>query len=155
MRTTVDFLDAVKARHALPSDYSLAPVLGITRAEVSRLRNRKSALGDSTALQVAKLLDIDPAQVIASAHAERAKHPEEKAVWQSITERLAGLAVCVLIGVALFSTAPSEASFLTLENTALMIMSNAAAHPVFTLVLLAGPVLPLFCFSMPKDQFMP
>lgn len=38
MKTTVEFLDAVKARRDLPSDYAAAKVLGVTRAAVSRYR---------------------------------------------------------------------------------------------------------------------
>ena len=120
MRSTVDFLDAVKSRHSLPSDYALAPFLGITKQEVSKLRNGKVYLGDSTALQVAKLLEIDPAEVIASAYFERAKRPEEKAVWQSIMKRLGGAAACVVLGLSLVTPPPAQAS----ESPALKIMLN-------------------------------
>lgn len=88
MRTTTEFLDAVKCLKELNSDYSLAPVLGITRSQVSRFRNGKDFLGDSTAIKIAELLEIDPAFVIACAHAERAKESTEKAVWQGLAARL-------------------------------------------------------------------
>lgn len=61
MHTTTDFLDEVKDRLNLPSDYALAGALGVTRAAVSKLRNGKDSLGDTTALKVAELLDVDPA----------------------------------------------------------------------------------------------
>lgn len=122
MNTTLEFLDAVKARHSLPSDYALAPILGITKQEVSKLRNQKAYLGNQTAIQVAKLLELDPAEVLASAHAERAKCPEEKAAWQSIMERLGGAAACALLGVALVSPSPSEAAPVAPEQPALKIM---------------------------------
>lgn len=125
MNTTLHFLDAVKARHAIASDYKLARYLGITQQEVSKLRNQKAFLGDSTALQVAKLLEMDPAEVIAAAHAERAKNPEEKAVWRSIMERLGGAAACALLGVALVSPSPSQAAQTAPEKPALKIMLNA------------------------------
>lgn len=89
MATTIDFLDAVKARKHVVSDYALAPVLGITRAQVSRLRNGKDYFGDSTAIQVARLLEIEPGYVAACAHAERAKSEDEKALWTSVLRRFA------------------------------------------------------------------
>jgi hypothetical protein len=111
MQTTLHFLDAVKARHELPSDYALAPLLGITRSEVSRLRNRKNYLGDSTAIKVAELLEIDSGIVIAAVHAERAKSDAERTAWASIFEKLGGLAALVLIGIGgLTAAPPAEAS---------------------------------------------
>lgn len=87
MNTTIDFLDAVKARAGVASDYALAPVLGVTRQQVSRFRNKVDYLGDPTAIQVARLLNIEPGYVVASAHAERAKSEDEKLLWKSILQR--------------------------------------------------------------------
>lgn len=106
MRSTLEFLDAVKARHSLTSDYSLAPILGVTKQEVSKLRNSKAFLGDQTAIQVAKLLEIDPAEVLSAVHAERAKTPAEKAAWASIFQRITTAACGVLLGVSTISPPP-------------------------------------------------
>jgi len=81
MNTTIQFLDALKARHCGASDYAISKILGVTQQTVSRYRVGKDFLGDSTAIRVAKLLEIDPAYVVACAHAERAKAEDEKAVW--------------------------------------------------------------------------
>lgn len=115
MNTTPEFMDAVKTRLALPSDYALAPVLGITRASVSRFRNGKDAFGDATAMRVAELLGIDPGFVIACAHRERAKTDAERAVWTAMLEKLGGLAAALLLAPALLlatteSNAQSTAS---------------------------------------------
>lgn len=96
MNTTRDFLQAVKARHCVRSDYALAPLLGVTRASVSRLQNGKDFLGDSTAITVGKLLQIDPAFVVACAHAERAKETAEKSLWQGLADRLAPETLCIM-----------------------------------------------------------
>lgn len=109
MQTTIEFLDAVKARHSLPSDYALAPVLGITRSAVSKLRNKQDFLGDQTALKVAELLDLSPGIVLSAVHAERAKDPAEKSAWNSIFEKLGGLAASVML-FACFLPSPAEAS---------------------------------------------
>lgn len=89
MTKTIDFLDAVKARTGVASDYALAPILGVTRASVSRLRSGHGFLGDSTAIQVAKLLEIEPGYVMASCHAERAKSADERAAWMAVLSRFA------------------------------------------------------------------
>ena len=111
MQTTLHFLDAVKARHSLTSDYALAPLLGITRSEVSRLRNGKNYLGDSTAIRVAELLEIDHGIVLAAVHAERAKSDQERTSWNAIFEKLGGIAAALLIGIGGMSApSPAQAS---------------------------------------------
>ena len=110
MKTTCKFLDAVKARRGLASDYALAPVLGVTRSAVSRYRQGKDFFSDSAAIRCAELLEIDPAVVIACVHAERAKAAPEKALWESIAERLGGAAAALLLGFAAVSAPPPAAA---------------------------------------------
>jgi predicted transcriptional regulator len=100
MKTTIDFLEALKARYQLVSDYSIAKLLGVTRACVSSYRNNKSFFDDSTAIHAAKLLEIDPAYVVACVHSERAKSDDQKAVWREIMEKFGGVAASVVIGLA-------------------------------------------------------
>lgn len=84
MQTTIDFLDALKARHSLHSDYSVAKKLGVTRTSISNYRSKRSFFDNDTAIRVARLLDIDPGFVVACCHLERAKSDDEKAVWTRI-----------------------------------------------------------------------
>ena len=109
MGTTVNFLDAVKSRRGVISDYQLAKIIGVSQQTVSRYRVGKDYLGDSTAIRVAELLEIDPAIVVAAAHAERAKKPEERRVWEGIIQKLGGAAALLLIGIGAISV-PSPAS---------------------------------------------
>lgn len=109
MRTTLDFLDAVKARHSVESDYKLAQLMGVTRSCISNYRNGKSSLDDVAALKVAELLELSPGIVLSAVHAERAKAPAEKAAWNSIFEKLGGLAAGVLIASCLYPS-PADAS---------------------------------------------
>lgn len=109
MKTTIDFLNAVKASQGLTSDYQLAKFLGVTASSISLSMSGRTYLGDEMALKVAEVLKIDPAQIVASVHYERAKKAEEKAVWKGILERLGGIAASVFIGLALWYFAP-EAS---------------------------------------------
>lgn len=96
MRTTVEFIDALKARNGVPSDYALAKVLGVTQQTVSRWRVGKDFLGDSTAITVGKLLQIDPAYILACSHAERARQEPEKAIWQGLAAKLAPETLCIM-----------------------------------------------------------
>jgi transcriptional regulator with XRE-family HTH domain len=122
MNTSCDFLDAVKARHAIISDYKLAKLMGVGQQTISNYRNGRSTLDDSMVLRVAGLLEEDPAVMLAAVHAERAKRPEEKAAWRSIMERLGGVAACAILGVALVYPTPSQASPVAPDRPALKIM---------------------------------
>jgi plasmid maintenance system antidote protein VapI len=84
MKTTVDFLDALKAKNGGCSDYRLAQILAVSRAQVSKYRNRRDFLGNEMAFRVADLLQIDRGFVLACAHLERSKSEPEKQVWQGI-----------------------------------------------------------------------
>jgi len=87
MRTTIEFLDALKSKHGGISDYALAKILGVTQQTVSRYRTGRDFLGDSTSICIAELLKIDAGYVIACVHSERARKESEKAIWQRIADR--------------------------------------------------------------------
>ncbi|MGY2488534.1 helix-turn-helix domain-containing protein [Cupriavidus sp. CP313] len=89
MKTTLEFLEAVRAKLGGASDYAIAKELGLTRAAVSRYRNGLSGFDDDTAIRVARILDIDPACVLLAAHAERTKTPEARNVFAALADRFA------------------------------------------------------------------
>lgn len=95
--TTRDFLDAIKARYRLPSDYALAHFMGISKGIVSSYRVGKSGIGDQTALKVAKLLELDPGYVLACLHAERAHRDDVREIWQKTAQTLKGTAAIAVI----------------------------------------------------------
>lgn len=100
MNTTIEFLDAVKARHSLPSDYALAKKLDVSQQCVSRWRIGKDTIGDLAAIKVAKLLEMDQRYVVACAHAERAKQDDERALWQGFAALLpqpAAKRLCIML----------------------------------------------------------
>lgn len=90
MKTSIEFMEDVKALYCLPSDYALAKKIGLSQQAVGKYRKFGTSFDDTTALRVASLLKIEPAVVVASAHAQRAKTPEEKTVWATIYQRLSG-----------------------------------------------------------------
>jgi DNA-binding XRE family transcriptional regulator len=87
MKTTVEYLDMIKQRLNLPSDYALANALGITRESVSQLRNGKTSMGIETAMKAGEFLHIDGHAIYADSQIERAKKPEIREFWLSISEK--------------------------------------------------------------------
>lgn len=86
MRTTVEYLDEIKDRHGLPSDYAIAKKLGLTTQAISRYRHGQSYFDDDACIRVAEALDINPLEVIVSANRERAKNADVRARWESYWE---------------------------------------------------------------------
>lgn len=132
MKTTVDFLDAVKKKHGLTSDYQLSKLMGCTHSSISGYRHGKSKMDEDTACKVAELLNLEPGYVLSCIAAERAKSPEAKAAWKHTAEVLYGLAA-VLAVIAFLPTATlpqydgfniALAGLALPESGALYIMSN-------------------------------
>ncbi|KVC55115.1 hypothetical protein WT10_32615 [Burkholderia stagnalis] len=97
MKTTVEWLDAVKARLDLPSDYAAAKILGVTRQAASGWRNGRQTFDDEVCLRVAEILELDPFEVLATVKIERIKDAERRAVWTRALEKFsAGFRTLVL-----------------------------------------------------------
>jgi hypothetical protein len=109
--TAYQYVEALKTKLGLTSDYAVAKALNVPRATVSNWRTRRSHFDDAIALRVAALLGIDPAQIIAAAHADRARGPELKQVWQRITDRVKNAAVLafVVLGAGAWPPPPAYA----------------------------------------------
>lgn len=88
--TTIEYLDAVKKRYGIASDYAVAKLLNFPQSSVSAYRNGRRTFDDDAALAVATALEINPLVVIAAANAERAKTDEQKARWVGIMEKFSG-----------------------------------------------------------------
>ena len=107
--TTCDFLDALKARYKLPSDYALAHFMGIARSGISSYRSGKTRLDDSIAMKVAKLLDLDAGYVVACAHAERANRDDVRDMWQKTANALKRSAGALLVCLLFYSAGGQNA----------------------------------------------
>lgn len=116
MNTTNQYLNAVKERFNLPSDYAVAKKLGITQQAVSLYRLGKSQMDEKVAFKVASALQIDPAQVIVAAQIEREKKPEIRAVWESIFTKLGGVAASSLLAFALPVAELAQGSICIMSN---------------------------------------
>lgn len=103
------FLDAVKARHRLSSDYQLAKFLGWRQQRTTDYRNTGRQLDDVACIQVAEALELPPAYVMAEIAAERAKSAEARRYWRQAAALLKQGKVAVLATAFLggaFCTAP-------------------------------------------------
>lgn len=96
-KTTVDFLNDVKAKYGITSNYALAKLMGQTDTAVARWMHGKNTLSDETAVKVAELLEIEPSFIMACIAAERSKDAKVKAAWKHTAEVLYGLAAVLAV----------------------------------------------------------
>ena len=81
-----------------------ASELGFTNQYISEIKLGKSQFTDETAIKLANEIGIDPAEVMISLNAVRAKTPEMKAAWYDVLKKYcagtgAALAVaCMMMG---------------------------------------------------------
>ncbi len=109
---SVEFLDAVRERHSIPSDNKLAALLDINRGHISQYRTRRRKLDPKACHKVARALDVSPDYVMAEIQAERARRAEDRAVWKRLA-RLAkkAQAAALLIAITgLLSLSPAGVS---------------------------------------------
>lgn len=132
MASSIEFFDAVKVKHHLPSDYALANALGVSRQTISQYRHgRIKGMDAATAVKVADLLEMDPMLIIAVAERERAHGAGERELWEKLVRKLGGLAACLVAGIGLAGApAPAEARFDInqvgeLQNTHMRIIHKA------------------------------
>lgn len=88
MKTTTDYLDSVKLKLGLPSDYALAKYWAVSKQHISEYRNGKRTLGDERALEVARILGINPVEVFIAIQCQRAKSDQVKQVWGEFMEKI-------------------------------------------------------------------
>ncbi len=86
MKTT-EYIDAVKAKLSLSSDYAFAKVVGITTQAVANYRAGRSPFGVETAMKVGEILGVDGHAVYAQGQIERAKNAVTRDFWQGISEK--------------------------------------------------------------------
>lgn len=136
MKNTIQFLDAVMSRYALPSDYAMAKVLGITRSAVSRYRNHPEAtFDDATALKIAAALETDPGYVFACMAAQRAKVEQVRRIWEELAKKLGGAAAAVLLALLLSPYSDAVAAscsaciMLSLAGALVVTLCTVLRHP--------------------------
>ena len=100
---TTDYLDILKTKQGIKSDYAIAKHLGLTRAAVSRYKTKKSFFSDEIAVKVANELDLNVGVVLADIHAERETDPVLHNAWvqiaRSLSQATAAVFMVVLLGI--------------------------------------------------------
>ena len=89
MKTTREYICAIKLRENIESDYAVAKLLGVSRQSVSQYQLGKASFDDLTAVRAAELLGLNPLEVISAANAERAKSEDARRVWVGLWDKLA------------------------------------------------------------------
>ena len=101
---TSEYLDQVKSRHALTSDYQLAKRLQVPTQTVSNWRSGTSNPNTFLCFRLAELLDLPAHQVVADIELERAERTgqaETAATWRTWLDKLSSTAAAILAAVIL------------------------------------------------------
>lgn len=105
---SVEFLDAVRARHKLTSDNKLAAFLQIPQGRVSLYRTGARKLDPDACLKVAKALDLPPEHVFAAVQAERAKRTEHRRVWERLAKLAKHAGAAAVVGFIASTSTPTS-----------------------------------------------
>ncbi len=97
---SVQFLDAVRARHKIPSDRKLAKFLKMPQARVSAVRTGARKVDPDMAIKVAGALDFSAEYVLAEIQAERARKTRHAVIWKRLA-RLAKKAQAAALLIAI------------------------------------------------------
>ena len=109
-----EIIKAIKQKHHLTSDYQVHKLTGWSRQSVSNFANNKVNLPDHAAIRAAEVLEIEPLEMLAQAHAERSKRSDVKQVWEAIAKQVS--AAILLIFVGLSAPAPASANDFQFNN---------------------------------------
>lgn len=107
---SVKYLEMLREKLPVKSDYAIAKALEISQGAVCHYMKGNRVMDDTTALKVAKLLEIEPMQIIAAANADREKG-SNKEMWENFYKRLGGIAASIIFVVTFIMTpTPSQAA---------------------------------------------
>ena len=95
---TPEYLDLIREKLHLPSDYALQKPLGVTKQLISKYRTGRESLSDAMVLRVAEICQIDPIKVLLDMHIERARTPEIRAAWAATLEKISTSFTNLLLG---------------------------------------------------------
>jgi transcriptional regulator with XRE-family HTH domain len=129
MKSTDQYLNEVRDKLDLASDYALAKALGVTRSGISSYRTGRTVPDDLVCARIAQALGVEPMEVIAATNYQRAKNDESRNLWEGIWGKAVGAIALNLIVCAVgVSVAPTSKAAESGENRAqsatLYLMSN-------------------------------
>ena len=119
MFSIAEFLDSVKARASIDSDYRLAKVIGKTHQAISSYRAGKTLPNESVIEQLCALSGDDPDYIAAQIQAARSQDGPARVMWSRIAARLSGAATTAILSVcftiSLIAASASDARATTLD----------------------------------------
>lgn len=120
MQTVNSLLDAVKAKHQIPSDYKLAFFLEVAPGSVKNWRHERSLPDSKTVAKIARELALDPDVLMLQIEAQRAATEHTRAAWLRIAQRLQSGAVhlVALVAVALVGIVSSPSAHAVVTSPA-------------------------------------
>ena len=86
MKTLENYLDEVKEKLKIESDYQLSKEIKVTRQQISKIRSGNTAIGREKCVRIAAGLKIDPLEIIATVEAGKEKNPELRAIWVKLAK---------------------------------------------------------------------
>lgn len=89
MKTVDNYLDTLKTRYEIKSDYALARFMGISKQRITTYRQGRSSFSTEFSIIVAKLLGLEPLEVIAAMNAVREKSSLSKSFWKDTHYKMA------------------------------------------------------------------
>ena len=100
MENMQDFIERIRDRYDVRSDYGLAKILGITRNAISAHKHKRSKhFSEETAYRIAELLDLPPEYVMSCLAAERAKDERVREAWGRVSKLVRVASLSAVIGV--------------------------------------------------------
>lgn len=122
---TVDYLEEVKKKHNIESDYKLAQHLKITRAAISRYRNYDAHMDNFACYKIAESLEINPHKVLIDIALEKERKEEKREFWKQKLKDLKIVPSIFLVSIITFSAAtpiPAEAQYKKSDSVKIYIM---------------------------------
>ncbi|ELN3181462.1 regulator [Vibrio cholerae] len=109
---TNNLIDAYKSHMNFVQYKQVAHQLGLSPQMLADIRNGRAHLKENLALIIADEIGEDKEKVLIGLAADRAKSPEEQAIWQQIAKKYKGLGLQGLsmayVGVALYHAPISQ-----------------------------------------------
>jgi len=109
METMDEYIEQIRKRYNIDSDYRLAQLLGVTRQAIHHHKiGRAKHVSEETAYQIAALLGLDPKKVLLTLAIEKAKNERIKRLWQSIAKELSKTTAAIFLTLMVAIPAPQE-----------------------------------------------
>ncbi len=98
---TAEYLDQVKEKLNLSSDYQLAREIGVSTGGIANYRKGRNTFDQFVCFQVADILEINPAEIIANIQAERETDKFKREYWLEKAQQFgrAALLAGVILGL--------------------------------------------------------